>query len=71
MVNNGKPAGNELRRVDDLPAQLQALRDTVVAGGAILETAEPCGDGWHITHRQFERLAAAVQAVLAGEPPTD
>lgn len=64
-------AGNELRRVDDLPAQLQALRDTVVAGGAILETAEPCGDGWHITHRQFELLAAAVQAVLAGEqaPP--
>lgn len=59
--------GHELRRSDDLPAQLQAYRDTVVAGGVIVACATPCGGGRHITHRQFERLAAAVAAVLAGE----
>lgn len=67
MVNNGGPAGNELRRADDLPAQLQAYRDAVVAGGAIVATAVRHRDGWLVTDRLYRALQTAVADVLAGE----
>jgi hypothetical protein len=60
-------AGHHLRRTDDLPGVLQAYRDTVVAGGAILACAQRCDDGWLIPDRLMATLQAAVAVVLAGE----
>lgn len=62
--------GNELRRADDLPGRLQAYRDTVVAGGAIVATAIRHPDGWLVPDRLYRALQAAVADVLAGEQQT-